>query len=417
MKETEDIDKYRKVLHYYTNDDGSEEFSTGSGDRVKVKIAIGFAIACAVLLLGIFILLLYKVLWFRSKSNGASKPPAKTVVQGRPPGVTEQDFRRTRQQRRHQPLMRSDSSMSDVDLDNSWLRNNNQTSSESDSSTEPSLNLGKLEFNINYDTETECLRVTVVAAHNLPSIHSTSYVELYLLPERVEKHQTKIHYSNCSPVFNEEFQFDIGFSELPERTLQCCVYSYDGFSRHQSIGEIFYSFDEDDELTEYSGVSLCKEIKRDLFLLKEDSPARVGEVLLSLCYLPTTNRLTFVVLKARLSKITFPDELPSPFVKVSLMLAGRQMKKTKTSVARNTLLPVYNEAFVFDVPIDRLSDVSLLVRVLNTHQGDGRRPQTRTIGKTIVGPDAQTSIGLHHWNCMMTTPRKPIAQWHPLVKT
>lgn len=99
------------------------------------------------------------------------------------------------------------------------------------------------------------------------------------------------------------------------------------------------------------------------------------------------------------------------------MLAGRQMKKTKTSVARNTLLPVYNEAFVFDVPIDRLSDVSLLVRVLNTHQGDGRRPQTRTIGKTIVGPDAQTSIGLHHWNCMMTTPRKPIAQWHPLVKT
>ena len=238
------------------------------GDRVKVKIAIGFAIACAVLLLGIFILLLYKVLWFRSKSNGASKPPTKTVVQGRAPSVTEQDFRRTRQQRRHQPLMRSDSSMSDVDLDNSWLRNNNLTSSESDSSTEPSLNLGKLEFNINYDTETECLRVTVVAAHNLPSIHSTSYVELYLLPERVEKHQTKIHYSNCSPVFNEEFQFDIGFSELPERTLQCCVYSYDGFSRHQSIGEVFYSFDEDDELTEYSGVSLCKEIKRDVFLLK-----------------------------------------------------------------------------------------------------------------------------------------------------
>lgn len=99
------------------------------------------------------------------------------------------------------------------------------------------------------------------------------------------------------------------------------------------------------------------------------------------------------------------------------MLAGRQMKKTKTSVARNTLLPVYNEAFVFDVPIDRLSDVSLLVRVLDTYDGDGRRPQTRTIGKSIVGPDAQTSIGLHHWNCMMTTPRKPIAQWHPLVKT
>ena len=99
------------------------------------------------------------------------------------------------------------------------------------------------------------------------------------------------------------------------------------------------------------------------------------------------------------------------------MLSGRQLKKTKTSVAKNTLAPVYNEAFVFDVPIDRLSDVSLLVRMLDTNTEDGRRPQTKTIGKAIVGPDAQSSIGLHHWNCMMTTPRKPIAQWHPLVKT
>jgi len=31
MKETDDIDKYRRVLDYFTNDDGSGEFNTGSG--------------------------------------------------------------------------------------------------------------------------------------------------------------------------------------------------------------------------------------------------------------------------------------------------------------------------------------------------------------------------------------------------
>ena len=31
MNETDDIDKYRRVLDYFTNDDGSGEFSTGSG--------------------------------------------------------------------------------------------------------------------------------------------------------------------------------------------------------------------------------------------------------------------------------------------------------------------------------------------------------------------------------------------------
>ena len=211
-------------------------------------------------------MLLYKVLWFKSKNNAASKLPPKRVPQPRAPSITERDFQATRQQRRHQPLMRSDSSMSDVNLE-SWVKNNNLASSESDSS-EPSLNLGKLEFNICYDTETESLRVTIVAAHDLPAIHSTNYVELFLLPERVEKHQTKIHYSDCNPVYNEQFEFDIGFSELAERTLQCCLFSFDGFSRHQSIGEVFYSFGEDDQFNEFTDISVCKDIKRDVFLLK-----------------------------------------------------------------------------------------------------------------------------------------------------
>ena len=162
--------------------------------------------------------------------------------------------------------MRSDSSASEINLD-SWRKNNNFTSSDSDSS-EPRLNLGKLEFNISYDTDSESLRVTVVAAHDLPPMHGTNYVELFLLPERVEKHQTKIHYSDCNPVYNEEFEFDIGFSELPERTLQCCLFSFDGFSRHQSIGEVFYSFGEDDQLNENTELSVCKDIQRDVFLLK-----------------------------------------------------------------------------------------------------------------------------------------------------
>ena len=99
------------------------------------------------------------------------------------------------------------------------------------------------------------------------------------------------------------------------------------------------------------------------------------------------------------------------------MLAGRQIKKTKTSVAKKTLNPVYNEAFVFDVPVHRLSDVSLLVRMLDRESiDDGETGPSRLLGKIVVGPDSHTSIGLHHWNCMMTAPRRPIAQWHPLLQ-
>lgn len=232
-------------------------------DNVKVKVAIGFAVTCAVLLFAIFILLLYKVLWFKSKSNASSKATQKVVSQPRAPSITERAFKTSRQQRRHAPLMRSDSSVSEIGLDSL-----NKSNSFSSSSAENGLNLGQLEFEIHYDTDTEVLRVKIVTARNLPANHSTNYVEIYLLPDRVEKHQTKIHYSNCSPVYSEEFEFDVGFSELSERTLQCCLFSFDGFSRHQSIGEVFYSFGEDDQFNENTSVSLCKDIKRDLFLLK-----------------------------------------------------------------------------------------------------------------------------------------------------
>lgn len=54
-----------------------------------------------------------------------------------------------------------------------------------------------------------------------------------------------------------------------------------------------------------------------VILLKDDSPLRVGEVLVSLCYLPTSGRLTFVVLKARLSKKEIGDILPSKYCTLS----------------------------------------------------------------------------------------------------
>ena len=231
--------------------------------QVKLNIAIGFAVACAVLLLAVFFVMLYKLLWFRSKEK--SKLAPSRVVQ-RPLSVSEEEFKATHQQRRYQPLMRTDSSSSELVVDSRW-QNNNLTPTDTDDSG-LSLNLGRLEFNINYDTEVECLRVLVLGAYDLPSIHSTSYVELYLLPDRVEKHQSRIQYKNSNPVYNEEFEFDVGYSELPERTLQCCVFSYDGFSRHRSVGEVLYSFSDDDQLNEDKCISLCKDIKRDVFLLK-----------------------------------------------------------------------------------------------------------------------------------------------------
>ncbi|XP_032223540.2 synaptotagmin-10 isoform X2 [Nematostella vectensis] len=381
---------------------------------VKLKVAIGFGVVCAAVLIAVLIVLVYKIIVLRAMTRKSQRPPERKIFH-RGPSLKESDFSRAPQQRRHRPLMKTDSSASDITI-GAWRAANLSPSSDSSDCNgnpfEQSLGCGKLEFSIMYDTTCECLRVQVLKANNLSVPEATTYVEVFLLPDKIEKYQTKVKYKNSNPVFNETFEFDVAFSELSERTLQFCINDYDGYSRHQALGEVFHSFDVNVNMQEDTVVIYEKDIRRDIFTFREENQVRKGEVLLSLCYLPTSGRLTFVVLKARLSSKEFGDQLPNPLVKVSLMVSGRQIKKTKTSVMHGTLRPVYNEAFVFDIPVERLSDVSLLVRMLHSDEN-----RCQTIAKTVVGPDSQTSIGLHHWNCMMTSPRKPIAQWHPLLNS
>jgi synaptotagmin-1 len=98
-----------------------------------------------------------------------------------------------------------------------------------------------------------------------------------------------------------------------------------------------------------------------------------------------------------------------PFLKVSLMLNRKQVTKIKTSVKSKTLTPVYNEAFIFDVPTQHIGNVGLYARVFNERDGQ------ELLGKVVIGPHARTSMGVHHWERMLLSPRKPIAQWHKIL--
>lgn len=75
----------------------------------------------------------------------------------------------------------------------------------------------------------------------------------------------------------------------------------------------------------------------------------------SLSYLPTAERLTVVIVKARKLKF-LDDKAPGdPFVKVYLMQQGKKIHKKKTSTKKSEPSPIYNEAMIFSVPAHTLS--------------------------------------------------------------
>ncbi|KAF3855132.1 hypothetical protein F7725_023187 [Dissostichus mawsoni] len=176
-------------------------------------------------------------------------------------------------------------------------------------------------------------------------------------------------------LFDEHFSIPMDSSLLEEYSLRCAAFGIDAEERNISAGAV----------------------------------DAVGEILLSLSYLPTAERLTVVVAKCKNLQWTNSKNTADPFVKVYLLQDGKKISKKKTSTKRDDTNPIFNEAMIFSVPSLVLQELSLRVTVAEATD-DGRG---ENLGHVIIGPEA-SGMGITHWNQMLATLRKPVSMWHPL---
>ncbi|XP_074652955.1 synaptotagmin-6-like [Tubulanus polymorphus] len=266
---------------------------------------------------------------------------------------------------------------------------------------------GRLYFSLLYDQITEHLVVNLIKAEELPakdfSGTSDPYIKVYLLPDRKNKFHTKVHRKTLCPDFDETFNFAVPYNDLPKRMLQFSLYDFDRFSRHDLIGIVLVrDLLSDTDLSKET--DYCQEV-----ICTQQEKVDLGELMVSLCYLPTAGRLTVTILKARNLKAMDITGSSDPYVKVSLMCQGKRIKKRKTTVKKNTLNPVYNEALVFDVPAENIEDVSILIKCIDYD----RVGYNELMGCIAIGPQI-LGVGRDHWFEMLESPRKPIAQWYSL---
>ncbi|XP_048872210.1 synaptotagmin-6 isoform X1 [Brienomyrus brachyistius] len=282
-----------------------------------------------------------------------------------------------------------------------------KTQETEDASKNGGKTCGKINFSLRYDYENEALLVNILKAFDLPAKDlcgsSDPYVKIYLLPDRKQKYQTRVHRKTLNPTFDESFQFPVPYEELSSRKLHLTVFDFDRFSRHDMIGEVIV-----ENLFELSDLSRETTIWKDIQYATTES-VDLGEVMFSLCYLPTAGRLTLTVIKCRNLKAMDITGYSDPYVKVSLICDGRRLKKKKTTIKKNTLNPTYNEAIIFDIPPDSMDQVTLHISVMDYDMVG----HNEVIGVCRVGCSAE-GLGRDHWNEMLAYPRKPIAHWHPL---
>lgn len=263
-----------------------------------------------------------------------------------------------------------------------------------------SYNLGQAHFTVAYDQHRSCLIVTLIKALNLSPIQKewskpcNPYVIVQLLPDYRHQLQSTVHKKNTNPRFNETFEFELSYRELQLQTLWLTFLSFDPSSRHEVIGQVVLPL-ADLELSNENvfRTDIRPSLKKQVAL---------GELMISLGYLKSAERLTIVVIKARnLPAINIKGT--DAYVKVYLLVAGKRVKKRKTSVRKGTLNPVFNEAVSFDIAADALNSVDLLLSVLHENE---------IIGCVPIGAHA-TGKELRHWKEVRTA-NKPIAHWHSL---
>ncbi|XP_077595539.1 synaptotagmin Vb isoform X2 [Stigmatopora nigra] len=288
--------------------------------------------------------------------------------------------------------------------------------------------LGKLEFSLDYNFTDSQLIVGILQAQDLAAMDmggtSDPYVKVFLLPDKKKKYETKVQRKNLCPVFNETFFFKIPYAELGGKTLVLQVFDFDRFSKHDMIGDIKIPMNSVDlgqpmqqwrdlESVEKEEVSLLFSICRH-FVQKRlplmSPQEKLGDVCISLRYVPTAGKLTVNIMEAKNLKKMDVGGLSDPFVKIVLQQNGKRIKKKKTTVKKNTLNPYFNESFSFEVPFEQIQKVQVVITVYDYDKLGSNDP----IGKTFMGYGA-TGVGLRHWSDMLANPRRPVAQWHTLL--
>ncbi|XP_015608794.1 synaptotagmin-5 isoform X2 [Cephus cinctus] len=282
--------------------------------------------------------------------------------------------------------------------------------------------LGRLHLRLTYDFDRSDLDVHLIEAHDLAGSDqggfNDPYVKLTLSPEvDSRKRQTQIHRNNPNPFFDQHFKFPVSHEELQDKTLVLQVFDYDRFSRNDVVGSVRVAMDELELVSSSSSVEVWGEIARE-----KKPPEEMQEVLLSLSYLPSAERLTVVMLKARNLFPPQDKETLDPFVKVYLLSGDKRVKKKKTAVRKATRNPVWNEALSFNVPASALATSAIEVCILDS--SSELIGGNAIVGSCIVGPgsgpgsgstaESASSQGRDHWLHVTHAPRKAIAMWHAL---
>uniref|UniRef100_A0A8C5PJ24 C2 domain-containing protein n=1 Tax=Leptobrachium leishanense TaxID=445787 RepID=A0A8C5PJ24_9ANUR len=266
---------------------------------------------------------------------------------------------------------------------------------------------GKLRYSVRYDKKKTTLFIRIFEANDLPETSRDPFVKIKVLcrvdePKSLVQSvlyelETRVVKNKRNPVFEEEFFCSLKEYQLANISVKLEVKNFDKYSRHTIIGEIRTALKD---LKSSETMEFCED-------LQEKTKDVIGEVLISLKCLPTSQKIEVGILKFKTaSQSTIQDR--DVYARIDVFSNQHKQKHQKSSLRAKSKVTVFNETFLFSLPDPVKTHCLVLISLYET-LSSGRK----LIGQTSLG-NQKAKVDDGHWDLMMQSLRQPVALWHPL---
>jgi len=240
-------------------------------------------------------------------------------------------------------------------------------------------------------------------------LHRRAGPPLHQLRTRTLRH-------SYNPCFDQTFVLDVRRTELKEWCLKVTAYDQDKFCGATELCEANLALrDVKNIATETEAITVSCSLAR--------SNREAGELLFGISYLPTAQRLSVSVIRARnLKYLQIVDSIANfkPYVRVIQLhgLTGRAIKRKKTTFKQGTDCPEFNETLTFDLYPNQLETTTFILLLCSRTLGEdsigqtGRKIKDKCLGKVALGSHVAGKGERDHWLTVVQNPRRVVSAWH-----
>nr|XP_015818322.2 synaptotagmin-15 [Nothobranchius furzeri] len=266
----------------------------------------------------------------------------------------------------------------------------------------------RLCFSVEYRHSSEQLMVSLLRLANLPPrFHSNvTLVELRLLPDDRRPRQTKARSTGPDPEFNDCLVFQVSAICVSKSTLSVCVLGVEKDGKRHAVGRVLLPLEG--ELGQAGRV-----LWRDLDPEEETQCSEQGDVLISLSYSSSQQRLSVVVVRARGLQLLTDSGV---CVQVSLQIHTQVVKTKCSCVVKDEQDPIFNHRMTFKLRLQQLDEACLRFELQQLNNSHSDPPSL--LGVLVLGPFMYArGLQLQHWMDMINKEQEPVTLWHGLCRS